>query len=437
MSNTLRPQRARAVALVALAALSGAASAPAQQQDLYMVTDTSNKAVVLVDAATATVVNSQFITQGSSGTYNFQVPIEALQVNGDIWVADQVSDQLIRFDIFGNWINTVNTGLDNVRGLTYANGKIYVVNNGTANGAPGKRIIVFNLNGELQSNFVTGDLFDVTAYNGELLVSNTTLTRLERYSLSGSLLGVFHSSNGISGIDFPSQLSVGAGGEVLAAGQVAPMGLFVYNSSGVETAYYATPLAARGIARARDGRILYTSSNGVHLLDPASSITLNIMTGFAPYYVNPYRPPGPPENYCTAGISSQGCQPSLTSTGTPSASASSGFVITALPIDAQRTATFFYGIAGRQSLPWATGSSSYFCVRAPIQRTPTISTGGTIGSCNGIASFDWNAFAAANPGAVGQPYAFAMMINAQCWFRDPPAPRSTNLSDGLEFFLQP
>ncbi len=420
-----------------LAALAALAVPAAGQQQLYMVTDTTNATVMLVDPATATVVDPQFIPPDTTGSYNFQLPIEALQVNGEIWVADQVSDQVVRFDIFGNWISTINTGLDNVRGIAFENGKIYVVNNGTGNGAPGKRILVYDLSGAQVASFVTGDLFDVTARNGELLVSNTALDDLERYSLTGTFLGVFHNSDGATGIDFPSQISLGPNGEVLSAGQSAPVGLYTYDSNGAQTAYYSISGAARGVARMDDGRLLYTSSSGVHVYDPATANITNIVVGISPYYVNPYRPPGPPVNYCTAGVSSQGCQPQLSHSGTPSATASSGFVISALPIDAQRSATFFYGVMGRQALPWAAGSSSYFCVRAPIQRTPTLTTGGTIGSCNGLASFDWNAFAAANPGAVGQPYSFGMMINTQCWFRDPPAPRATNLSNGLEFFVQP
>lgn len=413
-----------------------AVSAPAGAQQ-FLVTDTTNRAVMLIDGTSGSVVNPVFIANSGSGNYDFQVPIEALQVNGEIWVADQVSDQIVRFDLFGNWIATINSGLDNLRGLAYEAGKVYVVNFGTANGAPGKRILVYDLNGVQVSSFATGDLFDVTSRGNELLVANTALDDIERYSLGGSLLGTFHNSDGATGIDFPSQVNLGLNGQILAAGQSAPVGLYVYDSAGVQLAYYAISGAARGVAPLDDGRLIYTSASGVHVYNPVNASTIDVAIGVAPYFINVYRQPGPPTNYCTAGVSSQGCQPLLTFSGTPSATASSGFVISALPIDAQRSATFFYGITGRQALPWAAGSSSFFCLRAPTQRTPAIGTGGTVGSCNGLASLDWNAFASSNPGALGQPYATGMMINAQCWFRDPPAPKSTNLSNGLEFYLQP
>jgi hypothetical protein len=419
-----------AACLVAL----GGAVARAQQ---YLVTDTTNRAVMLIDGTNGTLTNAQFIPESTSGNYTFSLPIEAIQVNGEIWVADQVSDQLIRFDINGNWISTLGAGLDNLRGLAYHNGRVYLVNFGTANGAPGKRILVYDLTGAQVASFPTGDLFDVAIRGNELLVSNTLLDDLERYSLSGTFLGAFHSSDGVTGIDFPSQVTPLPSGEVLAAGQSAPVGFYLYNASGVQTNVFTTTSAVRGVVRTDAGKYLYSTNSGVFLFDPVTTLTSDVAINLAPYYINPYRPPGPPESYCTAGVSSQGCSPQLSHTGTASASASSGFVITAIPIDAQRSATFFYGVNGRQALPWATGSTSFFCVRAPIQRTPTQNTGGTVGNCNGLAALDWNAFAAANPSAVGQPYVFGTMVNAQCWFRDPPAPKSTNLSNALEFFLQP
>jgi hypothetical protein len=427
------PRLLTGFAAASLLALGGA-SAQAQQ---YLVTDTTNRAVMLIDGAAGTILNAQFIADSGTGNFTFSLPIEAIQVNGEIWVADQVSDQLIRFDIFGNWISTLSTGLDNVRGLAYGNGLVYLVNFGTANGAPGKRILVFDLNGNQVSSFPTGDLFDVAVRGNELLVTNTLLDDIERYSLSGTFLGTFHNSDGVSGIDFPSQVTPLPSGEVLAAGQSAPLGFFLYDANGAQTTYFPVSAAVRGVTRTDAGKYLYATNSGVYLFDPATSLTSDVAINLAPYYINLYRPPGPPESYCTAGTSSQGCTPQLAHTGTPSASASSGFVISALPIDAQRSATFFYGVNGRQALPWATGSTSFFCVRAPIQRTPTQNTGGTVGNCNGFASLDWNAFAAANPSAVGQPYVFGAMVNAQCWFRDPPAAKSTNLSDALEFFLQP
>jgi len=78
-----------------------------------------------------------------------------------------------------------------------------------------------------------------------------------------------------------------------------------------------------------------------------------------------------------------------------------------------------------------------FCIKPPTQRLPSQNSGGTLGQCNGVLSIDWNAFRASSLGALGQPFAVGQHVYAQGWFRDPPAPKTTNLSNGLEFLVQP
>ena len=64
-------------------------------------------------------------------------------------------------------------------------------------------------------------------------------------------------------------------------------------------------------------------------------------------------------------------------------------------------------------------------------------SGGTLGACDGLMSIDWNAYIAGNPLAVGVPFAGGETVYAQAWFRDPPAPKTTSLSDALQFMVQP
>jgi hypothetical protein len=143
--------------------------------------------------------------------------------------------------------------------------------------------------------------------------------------------------------------------------------------------------------------------------------------------------------YCTAGTTTHGCVPSIGGTGTPSASASSGFVISVGSVEAQKSGLIFYGIDNTGFVPtiWGVGSSSFLCVKAPTQRTLTQSSGGTLNQCDGLLSLDWNAFVSSNPGVLGTPYAGGESVFAQAWFRDPPAPKTTNLSDGLQFLVMP
>lgn len=140
-----------------------------------------------------------------------------------------------------------------------------------------------------------------------------------------------------------------------------------------------------------------------------------------------------PVAYCTPGTTSNGCTPSLDATGVPSVAASSGFVLSANGVEGQKAGLIFYGVSGRNSLPWAPNSSSFFCVKSPTQRLPASSSGGTAGQCDGVLSSDLSAYLSANPGSLGAPFSPGDVVQAQAWFRDPPAVKTTNLTGGLEF----
>ena len=141
--------------------------------------------------------------------------------------------------------------------------------------------------------------------------------------------------------------------------------------------------------------------------------------------------------YCTAGTTTHGCVPSIGSSGTPSVSAASGFTLSLSNVEGQKSGIFFYGVSGPLIQPWAGGSTSFLCVKPPTQRMLTQSTGGTANACNGSMSIDWRAFLSAHPSALGQPIASGQQFVSQAWFRDPPAPKSTNLSNALQWVTCP
>jgi hypothetical protein len=142
--------------------------------------------------------------------------------------------------------------------------------------------------------------------------------------------------------------------------------------------------------------------------------------------------------YCTSGTTSHGCVPAISGTGTASASASSGFTIAVSHVEGQKQGLLFYGVnnSGFAPLPWGP-SSSYLCVKPPTQRMGVQSSGGTANLCDGALASDWNAFRAANPSALGHPFSAGQSIYAQGWFRDPASPKSTMLSNALQFTVQP
>jgi len=142
------------------------------------------------------------------------------------------------------------------------------------------------------------------------------------------------------------------------------------------------------------------------------------------------------ENYCSSGVTSNGCVSQLSGVGHASATLASAFTLEATNLEGARSGHLFYGVNGAHSSPW--GQSSHFlCVKAPTQRTPTQPTNGTAGACDGAMSLDWNAFASSHPSALGQPFSAGQDVWAQGYFRDPAGPKTTALTNGLHFVICP
>ena len=61
-------------------------------------------------------------------------------------------------------------------------------------------------------------------------------------------------------------------------------------------------------------------------------------------------------------------------------------------------------------------------------------SGGSAGTCSGVFALDFNAWMASHP--VTAPAA-GTLVCVQAWFRDPPSPKATSLSDALRFVVAP
>jgi len=144
--------------------------------------------------------------------------------------------------------------------------------------------------------------------------------------------------------------------------------------------------------------------------------------------------------YCTAKSNSIGCAPHISAAGTPSASASSGFVVASANGVNQSNGLLFYGLNGSTATPFLGGTR---CVAAALKRTPVQNSGGTGGvpsDCSGAWSLDLNAFAAGVAGGSPDP-ALSVVgshVHTQWWGRDPLSPgQPFALSDALQYFVQP
>ncbi|MCK6446545.1 MAG: FG-GAP repeat protein [Planctomycetes bacterium] len=132
----------------------------------------------------------------------------------------------------------------------------------------------------------------------------------------------------------------------------------------------------------------------------------------------------PPTVYCTAKPNSLGCAPQLALTGCPSATAGSGFDITATHVLNGKNGLFFYGTSGEQAVAFQGG---WLCAKPPHKRIALQNSGGNPppGDCSGAYTTDFNAWIAsgADPALVAGAH-FA----GQWWSRDPGATFQTGLS---------
>jgi hypothetical protein len=138
--------------------------------------------------------------------------------------------------------------------------------------------------------------------------------------------------------------------------------------------------------------------------------------------------------YCTAKTNSQGCVPEIGYSGVPSASAGSGFYITASKVLNRRQGMLRVSLAGPSSTPFRGGIN---CVLSPASRVAKQDSGGnplpTL-DCSGGFLVDFNAYIASG---VDPALVQGATVWAQWWSRDTgfAAPNNFGFTNGLRFTI--
>ena len=137
--------------------------------------------------------------------------------------------------------------------------------------------------------------------------------------------------------------------------------------------------------------------------------------------------------YCTAKVNSQGCTPTISSTGTPSASHAGSFRIWCHQVISRSPGMLVYSKTGTDAVPFYGG---VLCIASPVKRTSGLSSGGNPPpkDCTGVLAFEFNDFIASgkDPDLI-----LGQTVWAQYWYRDTQHPDGTGvgLSDALQFMI--
>ena len=254
-------------------------------QEFLVIPDSSNDIINTFDPFDGSLIQTNFINIGvldKSGS----TPKDAIQVGNEIWVSDQLRDTVYRFNLGGGLIDSIFGGLDNIRGMEFANGTVYVSNSGTNNGAPGDAVVTFGTDGANTGFFTTGgDPFDILDRGDSIFINDIGGENIDIFDYDGNFMSNYVDSDGVAGIDFPQQMAHNAAGNVLVAGFSTPSGIYEYDADGNTVNYYELG-GLRGVYELGNGLILFTDSDGVHTFDPATGAVADIYTEGSSQYIN-------------------------------------------------------------------------------------------------------------------------------------------------------
>ncbi|MBL8999641.1 MAG: hypothetical protein JNK25_00730 [Phycisphaerae bacterium] len=316
--------KAAAAALFTVAA----ASAPAQY---LMIGDSAGTTTVpsgvarimLFSEADGSLVDANFISNATS-PYTFTTPKEAVQVGNEIWISDQVANAVFCFtatydppnSIYPVYIRTITGGMSNMRGLAQVGSRMYITNTGTASGAPGVAMLVYETSGAYVTSFpVAGsNPIDAAVLGGRLLISDLLNNNMRLYETDGTYFGLFRDNTPAGNIRSAQQVAVfptGPSGanEVWAAGGggAAIAGVYRYNDAGEQVAFYNVGLGLKGVYVLGSGEVLFTDqtasgqiTGNVRKFTPGVSGSTTMLasgttagTGIVPQFISPFTP-GPP-----------------------------------------------------------------------------------------------------------------------------------------------
>jgi hypothetical protein len=270
----------------------------ASAQSLLLVPDSlpnsSGAKVWAFSAVDGSVVNPNFIAPDAYLSQPIEIVVSPA---GTLLITDETANAIFEYSVSGGYIRTIvgpTQGIDRPYGMEVVGEWIYFsmsITQGSVTTGVLKRV---RLDGTGLEDWcvlpqVVSPRDIVHIGSGDFLVGDSGLhpggEDIERIGPNCSIsAGPWHDSDGISGIDFPQQITLPGDGTVLAAGFSDPYGLFTYDLQlGLEIARVSDLLLSpRGVHRMHDGRYFYTGGTRVTIWDPIANTNIVIVNQVSP-----------------------------------------------------------------------------------------------------------------------------------------------------------
>lgn len=291
----MRPVLASITCSAALLVATAAVEAGSTQY--LMVVDSGNDRVMLFDPFDGSLVEETFIDIAGNlpGDLTSGTPKQAIQVDDQVWISDQLRSRIDRFSIEGDYIDSIGggetDGMSNIRGLMRVGDTVYVANNGTANDAPGQSILTLDLDGNITGNFaVSGSPWSPIVWGDNLLLSFSGAgSRIDEISFDGQVVGTFHQGSA----NFIQQINANSLGGVYAAAfsGLTTRGIYQYDADGAQVNFWNVG-PARGVHELGNGLVLWADGVAVDVLDPATGVTVSVFDGAGSFqFISPLEIP--------------------------------------------------------------------------------------------------------------------------------------------------
>ncbi len=297
----------------------------AAQADFLAVAETDDDRVMLFDAFDGSVIDENFLlmddlVEAWTGSIfdSARTPNNVIQVGNELWVADTGEDSIFRvnsnLEVFGRIGGSTSDfggtgGLNDIRGMDQAGNRVYIVNDGSSNGAPGDdtMVVINATTGAIESNFqLRGEAEDVLVVGNELFVTNVDGNNspgigaddtIDVYDLDGNYLRTVVEAGGFNELNSPQQITMSSNG-LLVASEFFPVGIFEFGLDGTAlNDWLGLDIGITnnifGVHELGNGNILFTvNNNGVYVLDVGTG-TASLVSEGDPLYIERISIPEP------------------------------------------------------------------------------------------------------------------------------------------------